>query len=97
VNTAPKMQDIDNTQLPRRYAKCEGALNKEVLPAWYNLSARYAARCCCGERAVDLGGSLTEARFGMVVRFGPALAADEADRKERAKDERWAGASFDVS
>ena len=41
---------------------------------------------------------MTEARFGMVVRFGPGLTDDEADRKEeRAKDERWAGASFDVS
>ena len=89
VYAALDMHATDSTQLPRRYAKCDGALNNAVLPAWYSLSALYAARCFWGERfTAGLGGSLTEGVFGRVVRFAPALTVDEADRMmENAKED----------
>jgi hypothetical protein len=99
VYAALEIHAMDSTQLPRRYAKCDGALNNAVFPAWYSLSALYAARCFWGERGTaDLGGSLTEGMVGRAGRFAPALADDEAARpEENAKEDLWTGASFDVS
>jgi hypothetical protein len=98
VHKAAEMQDIEITQLPRRYAKCEGALNSDVFPAWKSLSAWNSARCCLAESAVDRGGSLPEARPEGADRFVLALTDDEAARvKEETKDARWIGTKFGES